>query len=131
MPRLELTQIYLELEHEIKRLSLSTDFVYMDATRDDAHQVISEMRQDIDNWMFQLSERTIACYELESLLKSKRDEIYFQRLENKGVEKDKLENLKDEILHAIAQSIMNSYFNSLFRSETHRINRNLKKEMIF
>lgn len=131
MPRLELKQIYLELEHEIKRLSLSTDFVYMDATRDDAHQVISEMRQDIDNWMFQLSERTIACYELESLLKSKRDQIQLQRLENKGVEKGQLESLKDEILHAIAQSIMNSYFNSLFRSETHRINRNLKKEMIF
>ncbi|HEY6913260.1 MAG TPA: hypothetical protein VI413_01180 [Paludibacter sp.] len=131
MPRLELKQIYLELEHEIKRLSLSTDFVYMDATRDDAHQVISEMRQDIDNWMFQLSERTIACYELESLLKSKRDQIQLQRLENKGVEKDQLESLKDEILHAIAQSIMNSYFNSLFRSEAHRINRNLKKEMIF
>lgn len=131
MPRLELKQIYLELEHEIKRLSLSTDFVYMDATRDDAQQVISEMRQDIDNWMFQLSERTIACYELESLLKSKKDQIRLQRLENKGVEKSQLEDLKDEILHAIAQSIMNSYFNSLFRSETHRINRNLKKEMIF
>jgi len=131
MPRLELKQIYLELEHEIKRLSLSTDFIYMDATRDDTHQVISEMRQDIDNWMFQLSERTIACYELENLLKSKKDQIQLQRLENKGVEKDQLESLKDEILHAIAQSIMNSYFNSLFRSESHQINRNLKKEMIF
>jgi len=131
MPRLELTQIYLELEHEIKRLSLSADFVYMDATRDDAHQVISEMRQDIDNWMFQLSERTLACYELERLLKSKRDQIKLQRLVNKGIENGKLENLKDEISHAIAQSIMNSYFNSLFHSEIHHDNRNLKKEMIF
>lgn len=131
MPRLELKQIYLELEHEIKRLSLSTDFVYMDATRDDAHQVICDMRQDIDSWVFQLSERTLACYDVERLLKSKKDQITLQRLADKGVDNDKLESLKAEILHAIAQSIMNSYFNSLFRTEAHRENKTLKKEMLF
>lgn len=131
MPRLELKQIYLELEHEIKRLSLSTDFGYMDATRDDAHQVICEIRQDIDNWIFQMNERTLSCYDLERLLKSKKEQIVLQRLAEKGVESDKLEDFKDEILHAIAQSIMNSYFNSLFRAEAHSVNRTLKKEVLF
>jgi len=131
MLKIELNQIYLELEHEIKRLSLSTDFVYIDASRDDAHQVISEMRQEIENWVFQLSERTIACYDLERILESKRNQIKLQRLVNKGVENDKLENFKDDILRAIAKSIMNTYLNSLFRSETRRVNRNLKKETLF
>ena len=131
MLKYELNQIYLELEHEIKRLSLSTDFVYIDASRDDAHQVISEMRQEIENWVFQLSERTIACYDLERILESKRNQIKLQRLVNKGVENDKLENFKDDILRAIAKSIMNTYLNSLFRSETRRVNRNLKKETLF
>lgn len=131
MPRLELKQIYLELEHEIKRLSLSTDLMYTDVTRDDAHQVICEMRQDIDVWVSQLSERTLSCYDLDRLLKSRKDQIVLRGLENKGVAKLKLESLKDEILHAIAQSIMNTYFNSLFRSEAHTENRNLKKEVLF
>ncbi len=131
MPRLELKQIYLELEHEIKRLSLSNDLMYTDVTRDDAHQVICEMRQDIDVWVSQLSERTLSCYDLDRLLKSRKDQIVLRGLENKGVAKLKLESLKDEILHAIAQSIMNTYFNSLFRSEAHTENRNLKKEVLF
>ena len=82
MPKLDLTQIYLELEHEIKRLSQSTIVIYRDATREDAQQVISELKPDIDSWVTQLSQRTIACYELEGLLESKRDHIKLPRLKN-------------------------------------------------
>jgi hypothetical protein len=131
MTKLELNQIFLELEHEIKRLSLSTDFVYMDATREDAHQVISELRQDIENWVFLLSERTISCYELESLLETRKDQIKLPRLMSKGIDNNKLESCIDEILRIIAKSIMDSYLNSLFRFEARRANRNLIKETLF
>ncbi|MEI8271492.1 MAG: hypothetical protein WCG08_02600 [Paludibacter sp.] len=131
MPKLDLTQIYLELEHEIKRLSQSTIVIYRDATREDAQQVISELKPDIDSWVTQLSQRTIACYELEGLLESKRDVIKLPRLKNKGVDKNELENFRNDILRLIAKSIMNSYLNSLFRSQTHTDNKNLKKENLF
>ena len=131
MPKLDLTQIYLELEHEIKRLSQSTIVIYRDATREDAQQVISELKPDIDSWVTQLSQRTIACYELEGLLESKRDVIKLPRLKNKGVDKNELENFRNDILRLISKSIMNSYLNSLFRSQTHTDNKNLKKENLF
>ncbi len=131
MPKLDLNQIYLELEHEIKRLSQSTIVIYRDATREDAQQVISELKPDIDSWVSQLSQRTIACYELEGLLESKRDYIKLPRLKNKGVDKNELENFRNDILRLIAKSIMNTYLNSLFRSQPHGDNKDLKKENLF
>lgn len=131
MSKLELNQIYVELEHEIKRLSQSTAVVYSDAIREDAQQVISELRLDIDKWVVQLKERSIACYELENLLESKRDQISLHQLKNKGLDVEELVNFKNDILRMIAKSIMNTYLNSLFRSQTTVENKNLKKENLF
>ena len=131
MPKLDLTQIYLELEHEIKRLSQSTVVIYRDATREDAQQVISELKPDIDFWVTQLSQRTIACYELEGLLESKREQIKLPRLKNKSVDPQELENLRNDILRMIAKSIMNIHLNSLFRSQVHSENENFDGKNLF
>jgi len=131
MSKLDLTQIYLELEHEIKHLSQSTIVTCRDAMREDAQSVISELKPDIDDWVTKLSQRTIACYELETLLESKRDQIKLPRLKNKGLNPVKLENFKNDILRMIAKSIMNVHLNSLFRSQPQSDNINLKKENLF
>ena len=46
MSKLDLTQIYLELEHEIKHLSQSTIVTCRDAMREDAQSVISELKPE-------------------------------------------------------------------------------------
>lgn len=117
MSTFEKSQIYLELEHEIKRLSQSTMVTYRDATRGDAQQVISELESDIDNWIVQLRNRTIACYELENLLATKKSNITLPRLRNKGVNVKDIEKTKDDLLRLIAKSIMNSYLDTLFRNQ--------------
>lgn len=130
MQKLDLTQIYLELEHEIKHLSQSTIIIYRDAFREDTQQVISELKPDIDSWVTQLSQRTIACYELESLLESKRDFLKLPRLKNKGVSNHQLEDFRNDIMRTIAKAILNTYLNSLFRSQPSGHTK-LKKENIF
>ncbi|MEI6554316.1 MAG: hypothetical protein WCL70_01870 [Paludibacter sp.] len=130
MQKLDLTQIYLELEHEIKHLSQSTIVIYRDAIREDAQQVISELKPDIDAWVTQLSQRTIACYELESLLESKRDFLKLPRLKNKGVSNHQIDEFRNDIMRTIAKAILNTYLNSLFRTQTSG-NTKLKKENIF
>ncbi len=117
MSKLELKQIYLELEHEIKRLSQSTIVIYRDATRDDAQQVIADLKPDIDNWVVQLNSRNIACYELENLLEAKRCSIKLSRLKNKGVDAKEIEKIKGDVMRLIAKAIMNSYLETLFRNQ--------------
>ena len=116
MSKLELNQIYLELELQIKRLNQSTLVVYKDAIRKDAQQVISTLKEDIDMWVIQLNERKIACYDLETLLEVKRDKIKLYQLENKGVDAEELELFKNDMLHLIAKAITNTYLESLFRN---------------
>ena len=130
MQKLDLTQIYLELEHEIKHLSQSTIVIYRDAFREDTQQVISDLKPDIDAWVTQLSQRTIACYELESLLESKRDFLKLPRLKNKGVSNHQIDEFRNDIMRTIAKAILNTYLNSLFRTQTSG-NTKLKKENIF
>ena len=120
MSKLELKQIYLELEHEIKRLSQSTIVIYRDATRDDAQQVIADLKPDIDNWIVQLNNHTIACYELENLLEPKRCTIKLSRLKNKGVDAKEIEKIKGDVMRLIAKAIMNSYVETLFRNQNTR-----------
>jgi len=117
MAKLELRQIYLELEHEIKRLSQSTIVTYRDATREDAQQVISDLQSDIDNWIIQLHKRTIACYEIENLLAAKRATISLPRLKNKGVSMTEIDKTKDEVLQLVAKSIINLYLETLYRNQ--------------
>ncbi|MBP6356254.1 MAG: hypothetical protein KA303_03070, partial [Paludibacter sp.] len=61
MSKLDLKQIYLELELQIKRLNQSNMTVYRDDARDDAQQVIRELNKEIDLWVSWLNERRIAC----------------------------------------------------------------------
>ncbi len=131
MQKLDLNQIYLELEHEIKHLSQSTVVTYRDAIREDAQQVISDLKPDIDTWVMQLGQRSIACYELESLLESKRDYLKLPRLKNKGVNPKKIEEFRNDIMRTIAKAILNTYLNSLFRSMPQTSSKTLEKENIF
>lgn len=131
MSKLDLNQIYSELEHEVKRLSQSTNAVYRDVTREDAQQVLSELKPDINSWVVKLNERTIACYELENLLELKKDQIHLHGLKSKGIDESELENLKNDILRMIARSIMNAYLNSLFRTRPSAEGKNVKKENLF
>lgn len=121
MSKLELNQIYLELELQIKRLNQSTLVVYKDAIRKDAQQVISILKEDIDMWVIQLNERKIACYDLETLLEAKRDKIKLYQLENKGVDAEELELFKSDILRLIARAITNTYLESLFRNRNEHL----------
>ncbi len=131
MSKLELNQIYLQLEHEIKHLSQSTIAAYRSAIKEDAQHVISELKPDIDNWIFQLNQRNISCYDLGNLLESKRDQIELEKLEFMGVEPDQLEIFKVDILRMIAKAILETYLNSLFRNPSISNEKLLKKEHWF
>ncbi len=121
MSKLELNQIYLELELQIKRLNQSSLVVYKDAIRKDAQQVISNLKEDIDMWVIQLNERKIACYDLENLLETKRDKIKLYQLENKGVDAEELELFKSDMLRLIARAVTNTYLESLFRNRNEHL----------
>ena len=120
MSKLELNQIYLQLEREINFLSQSTLVVYRDAMRADAQHAITELKNDIDNWVSQLNERAIACYDFEDLLESKREMIYLHQLQKKEINKLDAEKFKSDILRLIAKSIMNTYMDSLFRNQNRK-----------
>ncbi len=121
MSKLELKQIYLELELQIKRLNQSNLTVYRDEAREDAQQVIRELNREIDLWVGWLNERRIACYDLENLLIAQRENIKLDRLKEKGVDQTELELFKNDILRLIAKAIMNTYLESLF------LDQNIKK----
>lgn len=117
MSKFELEQIYLQLEHEIKRLSQSTDIVYRDATREDAQQAVIDLKSDIDNWVVRLRDRSISCYELENLLENKRSKIKLMRLKNKGLDEMEMDIFKGDVLRLIARALINTYLESLFRNQ--------------
>jgi len=121
MSKLDLKQIYLELELQIKRLNQSNLTVYRDDAREDAQQVIRELNREIDLWVGWLNERRIACYDLENLLIAQRENIKLDRLKEKGVDQIELELFKNDILRLIAKAIMNTYLESLF------LDQNIKK----
>ena len=131
MSKLELNQIYLQLEHEIKHLSQSTIVTYRSAIKEDAQHVISELKSNIDDWVFHLNERNISCYDLENLLESKRGLIKLEKIELLGVEPEQLEIFKNDILRLIAKSILETYLNSLFRNPSISTGKSLKKEHWF
>ncbi len=117
MPKIDLKQLYLQLELEINRLSSSTLMIYREDLREDAHEVIKLLKKDIDKWVKGLNERNIACFELESLLEEQRSHIELTRLKSKGVDENELGNLKNDVLRLLARAIMNSYLENLFRNQ--------------
>ncbi|MHB9140508.1 MAG: hypothetical protein ACYC25_01365 [Paludibacter sp.] len=131
MTKLELNLIYIQLEREINLLSQSTIVTYRSAIKEDAQQVIFELKTDIDGWILNLNERKLTCYELEKLLEEKRDSIKLKNIESKGIDPKKLEVFKNDILRMIAKSIFNTYLNSLFRNPTPTSTKGIKKENLF
>lgn len=131
MQLIDFNQMNLELEHEIKHQCAISIMKYGDAVREDALQAINELRPDIESWIMQLSQRTIACYELEGILEAKKSDIQFPRLKEMGLNCEELDEIKNDILRTIAKSIMNLFLNSLFRSNKSRDNSGFKKETLF
>ena len=115
MYKLELKQIYLQLDLELKRWSDATILAHRSSVTDDTHQTIRDLKPEIDSWVSQLNDRKIACHDLENLLEKKRDDIKLKKVEKFDLEPDTLENFKGDILRMIAKAIMNSYLESLFR----------------
>lgn len=123
--------ISYQLGVEIKQLIQSSDLVYREALTEDTRLVADELRDDINSWILKLKERSISCYELDHLLESKRDKIHLPNLEAIGLEGDELYLIKNEILRVLAKSVMNSYFNSLFKNQLKSKNTDLKKQIFF
>jgi len=92
---------------------------------------MAELKPDIDNWFTKLSQRSIACYELENMLEMQKCRIKLSRLRSTTLDEEELELVKNDILKMIAKSIMNLHLNSLFRSQPTVEAINLKKENIF
>ena len=121
MSKLELNQIYLELELQIKRLDQSNLHVHKDIMREDAQDVISMLRNEIDSWISRLNERTISCNDIENLLVSQKNNIKLERLKSKNVDENELETFRNDILRLIARAIMNTYLESLFRNQNRQL----------
>ncbi|MDD3320761.1 MAG: hypothetical protein PHS59_04890 [Paludibacter sp.] len=115
MSKLELKKIFLYFDHELNQISQNTDIAYRSALKNDAQQVILLNKDEIDNWVIQLKERKISCYELEKFLESKRELISLPQLESIGMNIDEIDQLKGDILRLIAKSILNTFLDSLFK----------------
>jgi hypothetical protein len=114
MSKLELNQIYLQLEREINHVSQSFTCCFKNSIKEDAHDVILEIKSEIDNWETKLNEREIACYELEDLVKSKCSKIKLSRMEIKCRTSEELDAFKNVICGLISKAIMNAYFHTRF-----------------
>lgn len=123
----EMSKIYLQLELEISCLAQSTIFLHRNALKEDIRGVIGELKPEIEIWISGLNERKISCYELESLLESKRDSVHLARMEAKNVNREKLNEMKGDVLRLIARAIMNTYLNSLFRQSSVSRNDEMKR----
>lgn len=117
MPKIDLKQLYLQLELEINKLSSSNLVIYREDLREDAHEVIRLLKKEIDKWVKGLNEHNIACFELEGLLIEQKGLIELSRLKNKGVDETELDNLKNDVLRLLAKAIMNSYLENIFRNQ--------------
>ena len=124
MSKFEFNQLYLQLERDIKHLAFTTEIEYRNEALEDAQDVISKLKNEIENWVLQLNKRNIACYELENLLESKRVEIALIRLNSKGLSEERIETFKGDILRFIAKAILNIYLDSLFRNQNRKLNQN-------
>lgn len=122
MSKLELNQIYLELEFQIKRLGQSNLQIYKDIMREDAQDVISMLRSEIDSWIKSMNDRTISCYDIERLLQAQKNNIKLDRLKSKNVDEKELEIFRNDVLRMIAKAIMNTYLESLFRNQNRQLN---------
>lgn len=122
MSKFEFNQLYLQLERDIKHLAFTTEIEYRNEALEDAQDVISKLKNEIEKWVLQLNERNIACYELENLLESKRVEIALIRLNSKGISEERIETFKGDILRFIAKAILNIYLDSLFRNQNRKMN---------
>ncbi|MBP1676737.1 MAG: hypothetical protein H6Q20_1296 [Bacteroidetes bacterium] len=128
MSRIDLKQIDLQFEREISHLNRSTFATHRDAICEDARQAVSDLRFDIENWVNDLNSRSIACYELEKLLETKRSVVELPRLRTRGINLTDIENYKSDVLRVIAKAIVNSYLESLFRNQEFS---RIKEEEVF
>ncbi len=127
MSTFELNQIYLQLDYEINHLTQSTIAFHRNAIKEDTRRVISDLKSEIEEWISLLNERKITCYEIENLLELKSEQIKLTKLESKGVEKEKLEMIKNDIFGMTARAIFNTYLNSLFRNPTRARTKDFRK----
>jgi hypothetical protein len=128
MSRIDLKQIDLQFEREISHLNRSAFATHRDAICEDARQAVSDLRFDIENWVNDLNSRSIACYELEKLLETKRSVVELPRLRTRGINLTDIENYKSDVLRVIAKAIVNSYLESLFRNQEFS---RIKEEEVF
>lgn len=122
MCKLELNQIYLQLEHEIKHSCQSATAGFRKSVKEDARHIIANIKSDIDNWISQLNEREITCYELENLIKSKCAESKFSELVSKYNQSEQFEVCRNIFPEIVAKSIENTYLKVLFphKSSSHK-----------
>jgi len=118
MSKLELNQIYLQLGHEMNHASQFHSCCFKNLIKEDAHDVILEIKPEIDSWENQLNDRKISCYELENLVKAKCSKIKLSRMKFKCRTSEELEMFKNFILNLIAKAIMNAYLNLRFDFRT-------------
>jgi len=115
MTKFELTNINLHLEHELSHLSQTMDALYRNAFKDDVRQVVLFYKDEIDDWMLQLNDRFISCYDIQNLLESKKGAIPLAGLKNAGMENTEIEIMKSDIIRLIAKSILDTYLDSLYK----------------
>ncbi len=118
MCKLELNQIYLQLEQEIKHCCHSATSDFRKLIKEDAQNIILDIQSDIDNWINLLDEREIACYELENLLQSKCDAYWLSEKANKYNCCEEREISHNVIPQIISKSVTNTYLRVLFPSKT-------------
>lgn len=117
MSKLELNHIYLQIQWELNQLDCTVNNEMKKIIKSDAKEAILLFKTDIDSWVTQLSERKMACYELENLLKLKSDELKLTSLRNHYKSVEEFEEFKLILMRIIAKSISNTFLNNLFKGK--------------
>jgi len=109
-------KVLLQYKREINNFVPSTPKSYRDAFRDDAMLTISQFQPSIENWMVELNNRNLSCFEIIQMLEAYKDEIHLNNLEKIDLSPDLLNSYKNNILKIIAKSVLDCYLSSVFNS---------------
>lgn len=113
----DLNQINLNINLNIQNFSHSAVVGFTNQIKKEAKRFVISIKPEILELVSQLRKRDITCNNIEEFLHSQIKNIDLSFLKENNISDENIDEIKGDILRLIASAIMNSYLNSLFRSQ--------------
>lgn len=118
MSNIEFNEINLRFKREVNSMTHLLPEIYREAIKEDAQKIITQFQPDIEKWIVRLKNKDMSCFEIESLLQSRLNEVSLNSLQQTCNESQTVEKIKNNILNLIAKSVLNTYLYSMFKDIT-------------